>query len=631
MIAKTPQTLLEFFEQHFEPTRLANRSLATIQGYRQTVNMFQKSLERSPLLEDLQTDNLMRLRDYLSARNYGAHTIAVRTCHLRALWREAFERGFVTAQPPAPRTSQQPDERRPRKRKPHNPADKIKLPDSPPPELTSDSPLIDVFWNFAHARLKDRHPKTAENYRRAINRFRDHLRRPPLVDDLTDENLETLTEWMVRGNYSGFSIDAVRSNLRAIWHHACRQGVKSDMPAGSLRPMNERPEPLEDISSALQVHRVHLERQQTEENGNGHAATPISGAVNGVGRFIKRLARLAEPPAKPPIMLPDVEQIDPAPFDDGWDGRPALQPAPTMTLGEYLEKVYSQRRLLKPKSICQYQAAVNSISGWHGKPLAVRDLSRDFVNSWIRHLIAGPNAPATVQNRRRHLLTLWIAADRDGLVNYRKGDTLTVPAPWVPPRAWTWEQVKKLLDAAERLQGDYPAIQWLVDERNRMRRATYWGIVIRMAWDTGLRGCDLLELTPGMLANDRTIELTQSKTSRWHIVKVHEETELRIRASFSTDRATIIPRLLSPEYFRKQFRAIIEAAGLRGSFKTLRKSSATDVEIRHPGCGAAHLGHVIPGDIAHKNYLDPKLLIENRPMPRPLRTLPAGIESKGAG
>jgi len=191
--------------------------------------------------------------------------------------------------------------------------------------------------------------------------------------------------------------------------------------------------------------------------------------------------------------------------------------------------------------------------------------------------------------------------------------------PWVPPTAWTYEQVQQLLERAESLDDYYPADRWLANERDRMRRASFWGLVIRLAWDTGLRGCDLLELRPRSLTSRRTIELIQSKTGRWHMTMVHEETRDKILASFPPDRRTIIPWVMTPKYFRDEFSELVKAAGLKGTFKTLRKSSATEVELHYPGCGAAHLGHVQPGDIARKNYLDPKLLIENKPMPRPLR------------
>ena len=67
------------------------------------------------------------------------------------------------------------------------------------------------------------------------------------------------------------------------------------------------------------------------------------------------------------------------------------------------------------------------------------------------------------------------------------------------------------------------------------------------------------------------------------------------------------------------------AAGIPpGSFKRLRKSSATEIERHYPGMGGPHLGHVSLRGIAETNYLDPTLLIDTKPMPRPLRELSDG-------
>ena len=66
--------------------------------------------------------------------------------------------------------------------------------------------------------------------------------------------------------------------------------------------------------------------------------------------------------------------------------------------------------------------------------------------------------------------------------------------------------------------------------------------------------------------------------------------------------------------FQDQFRRIMESAGLSGQWKKIRKGSATNVEIRYPGAGAAHLGHAA-GSIARTHYIDPKLVAFHRPLP----------------
>ncbi len=66
------------------------------------------------------------------------------------------------------------------------------------------------------------------------------------------------------------------------------------------------------------------------------------------------------------------------------------------------------------------------------------------------------------------------------------------------------------------------------------------------------------------------------------------------------------------------FRRVADRAGLKGSFKKIRKASASNVELRFPGCGSAHLGHVSQATLAQTNYLDPRIVGKNKPLPEPI-------------
>jgi hypothetical protein len=73
-------------------------------------------------------------------------------------------------------------------------------------------------------------------------------------------------------------------------------------------------------------------------------------------------------------------------------------------------------------------------------------------------------------------------------------------------------------------------------------------------------------------------------------------------------------------YLRQEFRqGVMQQAGLAGSLKKIRKSSASHVELHHPGMGAVHLGHRLSASISHNHYLDPRIVAKNRPMPTELR------------
>ena len=81
------------------------------------------------------------------------------------------------------------------------------------------------------------------------------------------------------------------------------------------------------------------------------------------------------------------------------------------------------------------------------------------------------------------------------------------------------------------------------------------------------------------------------------------------------------PRRFSREYFRRTFRKIVARAGLRGTFKKLRKSSGTSVESLHPGCGHIHLGNT--RRVFELHYLDLEKGVKPTP-PAMLNTRPPG-------
>jgi len=297
-------------------------------------------------------------------------------------------------------------------------------------------------------------------------------------------------------------------------------------------------------------------------------------------------------------------------------------------LSDYVD-VYVGKRTLQPGSIYQYRVAADSIDRWYGRPVAVGEVTFELVAEWIRYLIQSTLAPATARNRRTHFLTLWRSMHADGLNPCLPVGLPTVPVPWIPPRAWTYDEVKLLLDVAERLGSHYPKSP-AMNERV-MRRATFWGLMIRLAWDTGLRTGDIMALRPQSIRDDGVIELIQSKTRRHHLTRIHPETQAAIAASFPPATGTILPWYASWEYYRREFKAIMTSACIGpGSFKKLRKSSGSEVEMLYPGCGAAHLGHAAGSDITRMHYLDPRMIITNKPMPRPLRELAGQGKSKAS-
>ena len=279
-----------------------------------------------------------------------------------------------------------------------------------------------------------------------------------------------------------------------------------------------------------------------------------------------------------------------------------------MQLAE-LVKSYGQHRDITPESVCQTGAAVRALEKWAGRTVYASDLADEFVNNWVIAMTSNGLAKATAKSRRGRLLALWRAGHRSGCCKMLPGEIRTVKVPFKVPVAWSVDEVRRLLSSvAASLRRRF--------HHSDVIRGDFFGMAIRLAWDTGLRWRDLTRLKKNDFDEHETATITQSKTGRWHTVRIHESThELMMQFIPDDDRA--LPWTIEYSNFEHQFKRIVKRAGLKGPWKKIRKGSASNVELHHPGCGAAHLGHVA-GSVAHNHYLDPRICGGSRPLPEAL-------------
>ena len=271
---------------------------------------------------------------------------------------------------------------------------------------------------------------------------------------------------------------------------------------------------------------------------------------------------------------------------------------------------YELANELTEGSVYQYEAAIKSLCRWAGREITLDELSDSLVNKWLRDLSRSKMAPATVKGRRSHLLVLWRSAYRRHGCEHGPREIRPVTVPASAPIAWCRSDVQKIVASCSQLDRSY--------DRVGLGRRVVWDLLIRLAWDTGARQCDLLCLTRDGIQADGSVVFTQKKTGQWHLARVHSSTIAKIDSSGARRRPFICPWPYSKEHFRHEFREIVDAAGLRGSFKKLRKSSAADVDAAYPGAGARHLGHRSGGRIATDHYIDPRITARHRPMPEEL-------------
>jgi site-specific recombinase XerD len=226
-------------------------------------------------------------------------------------------------------------------------------------------------------------------------------------------------------------------------------------------------------------------------------------------------------------------------------------------------------------------------------PWGVADLTVSNIDAYLTHAL-GHLAASTVNNHRRMLSTLRRAALRDGLVV----DDCTRPIRRVKHtlpmvRAWTHDEMRHLLSVAAEMPGNtlHCPLKVLLPA---------W---ILVGYSSGLRLGDMLAITHDSLRGDR-LALVLRKTRQPHVIVLDQQALEAIR-SLPRRGPKIFGGLVGRSRIIVAMRSLVKRAGLTGSGKYLRRSSATYAQLA--GMDATgHLGHLTPGMKRH--YLDPVIL-----------------------
>jgi integrase len=234
-----------------------------------------------------------------------------------------------------------------------------------------------------------------------------------------------------------------------------------------------------------------------------------------------------------------------------------------------------------------------------GQTSLVGCLAESPVNAFLASL---DRRPATIRSYRTDLISLWHGAADLDLVPYpvlRRIYCPPVPAPLV--ECYTIEEVRALLAAAGKMIGRY---------RNGVTKRRYWPAAIRLAWDSGLRRGDCWGFRRELLRPDGSARLVQNKTGKVVVVRLRPST---VAALADIGGNQPLKWTLNASFFGRHFKRLTEASGVgRGSFKFLRRSSGSYVELAHPGAGHKHLGN--GADVFARHY-DARLGAHLLPMP----------------
>lgn len=269
------------------------------------------------------------------------------------------------------------------------------------------------------------------------------------------------------------------------------------------------------------------------------------------------------------------------------------------TLGE-LARAYGGLRPCRPTTLEQYRIAADLFERWAGGPVPLDQLDERAVQQFLTDY-ARTASPATVRSKRAGLLALWRAAAEDGMCEHPVRRVRVARSPRPVVEAWTYEEVAQLLAACTRLRRRH---------RCGLPRSVWWDLAVRLAWDSGLRWGDMIALPVAAVRPDGMAAWTQSKTGRPVVFRLDAGTMTAMRASLELcPRSLVVPWPATHETFAAQVRLLVRQAGIRpGTWKWLRRSSATDVELQAAGSGSSHLGHAPGSRVAELSYLAQAIL-----------------------
>ncbi len=239
------------------------------------------------------------------------------------------------------------------------------------------------------------------------------------------------------------------------------------------------------------------------------------------------------------------------------------------TLREVVES-YCLSRELKKSTESYYRRVLSVFSRWLGRVPRTEEFTPDMVSRFLAAKQHDNRSSYYRKSLRNGLRALLVHIGRD----IPRGKLRSVKLTTLEPIAWTEEEVGRLVFACDVMfEGDH-------------EKRLYMRTLILAAYYTGASQIDLHGLTRANIAANGIVRYLRSKTGKPVVTAMPVDLIAQLPPS-----DPIWPLKISPEMFRRRFAQIVKIAGLRGSFKTLRKSSGTGVEMLHPGRGHEHLGN----------------------------------------
>lgn len=258
-----------------------------------------------------------------------------------------------------------------------------------------------------------------------------------------------------------------------------------------------------------------------------------------------------------------------------------------MTIYDLLDR-YLLTHELAEVSEHYYRRMVGVLCSWAKRRVPLDSFTADLVNRMLldkQRAGLSSHYRRSLRNAMRALLAFHCGGPVTGQLRRVQEDELII-------EIWTAAEVQRLIDAC----------RYMRDPARRL----WWQTIIAVGYHTGFSNIDLWRLRQGDVDAKGIVAIRRSKTRKIVVRRVPQPWLALIR---HLGAETIWGRPMTEQVFQATFRRIAKKAGLLGTFKKLRKTCGTSVEMLYPGRGHIALGNT--RGVFEKHYWGRQSLNEN--------------------
>ena len=254
-----------------------------------------------------------------------------------------------------------------------------------------------------------------------------------------------------------------------------------------------------------------------------------------------------------------------------------------------------------------YRLSLENLDTFLGHPARLGDLTDRNVAGMLTWLVDSGRCPRTANNRRDYLLAFWRWCARKNLVD-EWPDIDPLAEPKTIPRAWTAEQLERLLRACGEQEGRLAGIS----------ASTWWTALHGVFWDSGERTGAVLQLRledydPATGELFVPAEIRKNPVDKLYILTDPTRAELAKMLTPERDLLFAFPFCLGTFY--NHYTKLLKSAGLphgrRDKPQKMRRSFASHLEAAG-GNATEALGHSARS-VTINSYLDERVVKREAP------------------